>query len=216
VEEFPRQCVFFATTNERTPLRDTTGGRRFWLVDVHEIPPVKDAGADGDLTKEMIDQVWAEAVHYYHKGEKLYLSPELEEVATRMQEDHAETDERIGMVQKYLDTLLPENWAGLGIYERRAWLAGAEGDELQIAGKDIRTKVCALEIFCEVFQGKQAEVTKQNTKEIHDIMRLLPDWLPAKSKLRFGAYGMVKGYERTIKSATELRKKVEKIGSELD
>ena len=31
---YPRQCIFVATTNDELPLKDDTGGRRWWMVEV--------------------------------------------------------------------------------------------------------------------------------------------------------------------------------------
>lgn len=192
VEEFLRQCVFFGTTNNRDFLRDPTGNRRFWPVDVHETTPAKDIAQD--LNEYEIGQIWAEAVSLYRAGEPLYLSAELEQLAYNVQADHVEVDERAGLIQRYLDTKLPLNWNEMGIFERRAYLAG--GDELQPLGTVMRVKACAAEIWCECLGGKQETMNRFNTKDIHDIMRTLPGWQLSKSKQRFSGYGVQISYNR--------------------
>lgn len=84
VSVFPRQCIFIGTTNEREFLRDRTGNRRFWTVDVGEFE--SKFSVQEDLTSDVVDQIWAEAKANYEKGEKLYLTGKLEEDAKKMQE----------------------------------------------------------------------------------------------------------------------------------
>ena len=62
-EEHPRQCVFAATTNEQTFIRDQTGGRRFWIVVCHG----SEHNAFLELTKEEVAQCWAEAYALYQE-----------------------------------------------------------------------------------------------------------------------------------------------------
>jgi len=71
--DVPRQCVFAATTNEGTFLRDPTGSRRFWVREVGFDGSVDLVGLERDR-----DQLWAEAVARYRAGESWHLSPELE------------------------------------------------------------------------------------------------------------------------------------------
>lgn len=193
VQNFPRQCVFFATSNVRGFLRDQTGNRRFWPTDTRVQPPTKDTY--NDLTASEIDQIWAEAVHCYRDGEALYLSPELEQQALEAQLDHVEQDERQGLVQQYLDTLLPTDWEDKSLFERRAYL---QGDEIQAQGVVPRGRICVAEIWCEVMGGMQREMTSHNTRFIHDILRNLSGWKQTKWKSRFKHYGMQRVYEKSV------------------
>ncbi len=63
---FPRQCVFIGTTNDREFLRDKTGNRRFWPIDVGVKTHSK--SVFDDLNQYEIDQVWAEAVELWKAG----------------------------------------------------------------------------------------------------------------------------------------------------
>lgn len=60
-ENSPRRCVFIATVNEGGYLKDPTGARRFWPLEVSE--PVNIA----DLQRDR-DQLWAEAVKLESDG----------------------------------------------------------------------------------------------------------------------------------------------------
>jgi putative DNA primase/helicase len=59
-----RMCVFAGTTNEDKILNDPTGARRFWPVNVAETGPISIERLRADR-----EQLWAEAVHEYERGE---------------------------------------------------------------------------------------------------------------------------------------------------
>lgn len=191
-ENFPRQCVFFGTTNNRGFLKDPTGNRRFWPIDTTKGKPSK--SVFDELTRTEIDQIWAEAVVLYNAGETLFLPDAVERIAIEAQSEFTEKDDRIGAIERYLNTLVPDNWDDMNIYQRRDFLRG--DDELQVAGTRLRDKICIAEIWCELFGGQVKEMTSFNTKDLHTIMQNMDGWEKSKGNKRFGFYGTQRAYCR--------------------
>lgn len=190
-QEHPRQCAFFGTTNDDEFLRDSTGNRRFWPV------IVTDAGKKyGDLiTDEIIDQVWAEIVVRYSAGEQWYLSAEVEELARAVQEKHTERDGKQGLIENFLDILLPEDWEERDLEERLMFYSGGFGDDEQ--GTVRRTRVCALEIWQELFHGDPKAFSPLQSREINNMLRRIPSWQSCNSRYCGKLYGRQRCFIRT-------------------
>ncbi|MDR3565553.1 MAG: virulence-associated E family protein [Negativicutes bacterium] len=194
VSTFPRQCVFFGSTNKTDFLRDASGNRRFWPVATMVQKPAKNLFKD--LTDAEVDQVWAEAVVIYRAGETLFLEQDLAAEAATVQEDHMEESEKFGQVQEFLQVKLPGDWAQRDINERRQYFVGDFGDSPD--GSFERERVCALEIWVECFGGDPKNFDAYRSREIKDIMYRMQDWAPHDKKLRFGkAYGVQRCYLKT-------------------
>ena len=197
VENHPRQCIIVGSTNaEGGFLRDITGNRRFWPVKVSGNSPKK----AWSLTKEDVDKIWAEAMYLYNQGEKLYLEGEEKEIATKEQIDAMEGDEREGLVRKYLNTLIPENWDEMDLYERRNFLKG----DSSTTGTVKRDIVCNMEIWAECFCYDIASMKLTDSYVISSIMKKIDSWQKySKNKTgvrNFTMYGTQRCYERILKS----------------
>lgn len=192
-ETFHRQCVFVATTNETSFLRDPSGNRRFMPVDVHDVKLSDNLKLIGLInSQEMIDQLWAEAFQRWKKGEDLYLSKEAERIASDEQKSHSETDERTGIIEDYLEKLLPGDWDSMDIPSRRNFLY----DTISPKGTVQRQYVCVAEIWCECLGKSKEDMDRYKTREINDILRGLGDWEPVNSTKWFEIYGKQKYYKR--------------------
>ncbi|EKP0378022.1 hypothetical protein P0C88_002990 [Listeria innocua] len=173
VESHPRQCIIVGSTNAESGfLRDITGNRRFW--------PVRISGDGKRKAWQMsvydVEQIWAETLVLYAKGEKLYLEGSDVELATNEQADAMESDEREGLVRTYLDTLLPDDWNDLSLYERRNYLNGSEfGGESRV-GTVERTLVCNMEIWCECFGRDASAMKPADSYAIAGIMKKINGW----------------------------------------
>lgn len=190
VRNIPRCCVFFGTTNTATFLRDRTGNRRFWPVDVGVAEKTKTVWEqlDGE-----IDQIWAEATIRWRLGESLYLTGEIEEEAKIEQESHREVSSKEGIIVDFIDKPVPEDWKKWPLDKRRLFLNGNIEGDIKLVPRD---RICALEIWCEAFGGQPKDLRYQETMEINEIIRAIPGWNKAPGGLRFGYCGYQRGFIR--------------------
>ncbi len=187
---YPRQCIIVGTTNDTAFLKDRTGNRRFWPIDLGKTDPVKNIWRD--LPGE-IPLIWAEAREYYKGGEPLYISGEAEQEALHQQEQHKIDNVKEGMVREFLEMPITSEWYKKSPYQRRVDL---QSGILENSGVR-RDKVCIAEIWNECFGGDYKQIRHADIAEIGGILNSLEGWEKMKSTARFGSgYGTQKGYKR--------------------
>lgn len=76
--DFPRQCIFAASTNSFTSLTDESGNRRYWPISVGKV------NLEG-LRRDRL-QLWAEAHSRFNAGESWWLTHELNALAEAEQD----------------------------------------------------------------------------------------------------------------------------------
>lgn len=198
VEKHPRQCIFCGTTNETYFLKGDTGNRRFWVMAVNAALRKHD-DVKADLTKER-DQIWAEAMEYWKRGETLYLPIELEEEARQRQAEYNDDsdDPMKEMLVGYLDMKLPPEWSTWDLKRRRAYIS--DPDPLDATGTEIRDRVCVAEFVCERLGKDMGDKEyKYIARKIGKIMDTLPNWERVSSTKHAQAlYGIQKGFRRVF------------------
>jgi predicted P-loop ATPase len=99
--EAPRQCVFVGTVNPSQYLKDETGGRRFW--------PVRCGRIDLDTLRRDKDQIWAETVVRFRRGESWWLDTKaLTEAAAEEQESRFQVDPWEPAIEAWLQKLVDD------------------------------------------------------------------------------------------------------------
>ena len=188
-DKYLRRCVFFGTSNDSEFLKDMTGNRRFWPVDVGVNPAKRSVWKE--LPQE-VDQIWAEAYVYWAAGEELYMPKEIEELAVEQQETHREASGKEGMIMSFLDRPVPENWEQMDVIKRRMFLSGGMHVERAL---HVRDKICAVEIWVECFGGDPKYMKRSDSMEINNIL-LHGKWQRIKTPRNFGPYGPQRGFTR--------------------
>ena len=196
VAERPRQCVFCGTTNEALFLKGDNGNRRFWVIAVD--PSLRKHRHWRKALDRDRDQLWAEAVEYYRRGEDLYLNDEMEAQARQMQKEYNDDsdDPMEALLYGFLDMKLPADWPDRDIPDRRRYLRTP--DPLQAEGTETRDRVCAAEFICEALGRDMADKEfKYLSRKVGRWIKSLPDWKPvSSSKHARKWYGIQRAYER--------------------
>jgi putative DNA primase/helicase len=189
---YPRRCVFFGTTNDSEFLKDRTGNRRFWPIDVGVQPATKNIWTQ---LEDEVSQLLAEAYGYWQAGEQLYLTGEAETQAKEQQENHQESNVKEGLIREFAAHRVPLDWDKRSIGERRLYWSGEFGRVNEDAETTMeRDRICAAEVWCECFGGDLKFMRRTDSMEINGILAGLPGWERYKSSYRFGCYGHQKGF----------------------
>jgi len=164
IESHPRQCIFVGTTNRPDFLKDMTGNRRFWVVDVtSKQTPKKSVWVN--LPREA-DQIWAEAKALYDKdNEPLFLDGALAKEAEQLQNSFMTYDPMRDAIELYLARSLPQNWGNMTPEQHVVWLKDSDN-----IGTAKRTHVCLKEIIKEAL-GEI--VTNPNKKVLNEIAAIV-------------------------------------------
>ena len=198
--EHPRQCIFCGTTNEALFLKGDNGNRRFWVIAVD--PTLRKYSAWQDAIDRDRDQLWAEAMHYYQQGEKLYLDDRLEAQAKQRQAEYNDDhdDPLADMLLNFLDAKLPADWETYDLSRRRAWWR--DPDPLNADGTETRTRVSAVEFICERMGRDLADKEfKYLARKISNLIKALPNWEKVSTtKHCQNLYGIQRGYRRIVEA----------------
>ncbi len=169
-----RRCIFIGTTNDDEFLKDSTGNRRYWPVQLAVTEPELpiDSLFD-DPEHKTVDQIWAEAYELYREGKtKPWLTGEAAEIALNEQASREISDDWTGIVEKYLNTPVPENWSKMDLEQRRTFLA----DTAQLDAPHRITRTCIMEIWCEAFNGDPLKLDWTTRRRIASIVKKMGGW----------------------------------------
>lgn len=196
--KLPRRQVIWGTTNDAVFLRAQEGNRRFLIVEVSEKLDF------GKYSDEYVNQVWAEAVHIWKTSKaqyglkdnpELFLSASEEAAAESVRSMATEEDSMTGLIQAYLDTLVPENWVELSTEERISWLR----DEEQgiVSGTHPIDVVCSLEIWEIALGRERGKHSRVDILQITNALKQLPGWFgPMPKPTRLPFYGPQRVFAR--------------------
>lgn len=192
----PRRCVIWSSTNDEVFLRRAEGNRRYLIVR-------SEGRVDFDqLTDEYVDQVWAEALHYYRAGERLFLDDVERDVAAEQREEFTEEDALGGLIEHYLETRVPEDWPKMGVEARKLWLfnrdTGFEPD-----GTLRQDEVCSAQIWAEALNRPVGQARRQDLLDITNALRRIPGWRTRPGRHRLPGYGPQLVWERIVEDDLE-------------
>lgn len=96
---YPRKFIIVGSTNKPDILQDSTGDRRFWIIDIYH----NEQAIDIDKVREERDQLWAAAYAFYKKGESVFLPREEDAVRDELNKQYRADDAWEEPVTNYIE-----------------------------------------------------------------------------------------------------------------
>lgn len=193
VENWPRQCVMAATTNQEFYLKGDSN-RRFLPVKVGVNKAAKSPWQD---LPQQRDALWAEAIALYQAGTDLYLSAGLEQEARGLQISVNEDQDNpfVADLEVYLGQLLPWDWDKWDSGRRRQFFLGVElNDNYRLIP---RMRACPREFLYEYYGVKPSDYGyKLKSNDVAKAFARLGWSSVGMSRHCQKAYGLQKSFER--------------------
>jgi len=110
IEERPRRSIMIGTCNRHDFLRDETGSRRFWVIDLHHNFA---AGNVIDVARVVRDRdrIWKAAVLAYRSGRNWWLSPEDQTESNRRNRQYEQEHPWETPIANWLQQFTPQGFA---------------------------------------------------------------------------------------------------------
>lgn len=195
--EIKRRVAFAGSTNEKTPLRDRTGNRRFLVIESplqYQECYVKDMTK---FTQEYRDQMLAEAISLYKSGFDIFNWSPLEETWwDKSNSNNLAENDFIGTIESYLKMLRPRTWYSMSNEEMLDYIKNYNFENHHPNGHDwdgailvLPERVCIQEIWRIALHQRDITINRYHRELISQAFDLLGWEVSTKQKQRFGVFG---------------------------
>lgn len=190
-QEFAKNFVLARTSNHVEYLKDKTGERRFLPVLAHNNQQKKHPM---NMTPEVVEQIWGEAVTIYEKGFDLMFDDETEKELHEYREQFMFRDEIEMQVLQYLEMPVPQNWESKTTTEQCLYTSKyfANSPEWKSGGQELQ-RVSTREIMFNIFRRESND--QKLSKKISFIMDNLQGWEKRIYKIKGKT---IRGYKRIL------------------
>lgn len=171
-QEFAKNFVLARTSNHVEYLKDKTGERRFLPVLANNKQQKKHPM---NMTPEVVEQIWGEAVTIYEKGFDLMFDDETEKELHEYREQFMFRDEIEMQVLQYLAMPVPQNWESKTTTEQCLYTSKyfANSPEWKSGGQELQ-RVSTREIMFNIFRKESND--QKLSKKISFMMDNLQGW----------------------------------------
>ncbi len=194
----PKSFIMVRTNNNDSYLKDKTGNRRFipFKADKEKLVyHTLDLNGNG-LTKEVVQQLWGEAMNFYEKIDRQKLFIELEQMVVKYQEEFMVVDSIDEIVYAVLEVPVPYDFYEYNDDQRASYVQGYlsnNGTRFTIGSQPVnakdtipRDRIRIKDISLEGFNEQYGKNNKRDNK-IRIIMDNHPHWERKKNpSLKFG------------------------------
>ena len=190
-QEFAKNFVLARTSNHVEYLKDKTGERRFLPVLANNKQQKKHPM---NMTPEVVEQIWGEAVTIYEKGFDLMFDDETEKELHEYRERFMYRDEIELQVMQYLAMPVPQNWESKTTTEQCLYTSKyfANSPEWKSGGQELQ-RVSTREIMFNIFRRESND--QKLSKKIGFMMDNLSGWEKAVYKVNGKA---TRGYKKIL------------------